>query len=116
MELKRFSSSGMKLLRGGLPRLLSCRASRLYLNPERSHFGPCLRGALVMDHIHPQPPRVLQIQRAVIDEHAFLRRPLGYFERNPENLLLRFSRVQVTRAEKDLELLAQAKRLDPVVV
>src|SRR5260221_4050631 len=77
---------------------------------------PIVRRFLVMDHVHLQSPRALQIQRAVVNEHAFLRRTLRYFQRDAEDFLFRLPCVQVTGAEKNLKILAQAKRLDSIVV
>src|SRR3984957_12632753 len=91
-------------------------AFRLYLNPKSFQFGSGLCGILVMNHVHPQSPRVLQIQLAVVNESALLRRPLRYLQRDPVDLLLRFSRVQITGAEKDLKVLAQAKRFNSIVI
>ena len=55
------------------PAMLICIAFRLYLNPEGFQFGPGLPRILVMNHVHPQPARVFQIQRAVVNERALLR-------------------------------------------
>src|SRR6267378_4253506 len=100
----------------GCPVLLFFIAFRLYLNPESFQFRPGLRGVLVMNHIHPQSSGVLEVQRAVINEYALLRRPLRHLQRYPEDLLLRLPRMQIAGAKKDLKVLAQPKRLNPIVV
>src|SRR5262249_55415758 len=70
----------------------------------------------MVDSGHPQPSRTLQIQRAVVNEEAFLRRALRDFQGNAKNGFLGLSRVQVTRAEEDQEVFSQMKSFDAVLV
>src|SRR6266852_5655992 len=92
------------------------RCTTLYLNPATSQFRPQLLRILIVNRFNPQLSRIFQVQRPVIDEHAFLRRPLCHLQRDPIYHLLRLPRVQITRAEEHLEIPPQMKRRNPVFV
>jgi len=70
----------------------------------------------MVNHVHAQPARVLQVQGAVVNEHAFFGRPLGDFQSDTEYGFFRFAAVQVTGAEKGGEVLSQVECLDAVIV
>src|ERR1700682_2502170 len=54
-------------------------ASTLYLNTAFLQFGSQLFGILIMNYIHAQAPRILQIERAVVDKNALRGRALRNF-------------------------------------
>src|SRR5271167_2961009 len=116
MEPERLVSSGMTPPGEYGFKLDAQTAEKLYLNPEGFQVGKQLRRVLMMNHVHAQSSGVFQVQRAVVNKHAFFRGPLGYFERDTENRFLRFTRVQVTGAEKSGEVFSQMKCLDAILV
>src|ERR1700737_3161770 len=54
-------------------------ASTLYLNTAFSQFGSQLLRIFVVNDIHAQAPRILQIERAVVDKNALRGRALRNF-------------------------------------
>src|ERR1700730_9509866 len=90
--------------------------STLYLNVVLLQITPQLLRVLIVDHVHSQPPRALQIQRPVIDKHALFGQPVRHFQRHTKDQLLWLARTNVTRAEENQEISAQIKRLDAVLV
>src|SRR5260370_9989541 len=88
----------------------------LYLNIVLLQFLPQLRRAFVMNRVHAQAPRIFQVQRPVVDEPELLPWALSALQRDEKNRFLRLARVQITRAEKHLEVSSQSKRFDAVFV
>src|SRR5882762_8180108 len=94
--------------------IASC--TTLYLNTAIFQFRPQLLRPLIVNRFKSQLSRIFQVQRPVIYEHAFPRRPLRHLQRDAIYHLLRLSRVQITRTEKYLEVPPQMKRLDSIFV
>src|ERR1700757_2945439 len=70
----------------------------------------------MVNDLHPQATGIFEVKRAVVDEDGTLRGTLRYLQRDPVNGLLRFASAQVAGSEKSLKLLAQAERLNAVLV
>src|SRR5262245_144955 len=60
----------------------------LYLNPIFCKLGTQLLRVLMVDCVHAQPAWTLQVQRAVVNEEAFLWWALGNFQSNAKNRFL----------------------------
>ena len=60
--------------------------------------------------------RALQIERPVVNEDALFGPALGDGERDTEDCLFRFSRVDVAGTEENLEALTKIKRFDAELV
>jgi len=56
--------------------------------------------------------RTFEIERAVVNEDALFRPALGDRERDTEDGVFRFSRVDVAGAEENLKALTKIKRFD----
>src|ERR1700730_17393819 len=90
--------------------------STLYLNAVLLQIRPQLLRVLVMDYVHAQAPRVLQIQRPVIDEHALFRGTLRDFQCHAKNHLFRLARAHIAQTKKHVEVPPQMERLNTVLV
>jgi len=66
--------------------------------------------------VHAELARAFEIERTIVDEHAFFRSALGDCGGQPEDLLLGLARMHVAGAEKDLKVAAQIEVLDAIVV
>src|SRR5215471_592281 len=116
MDPERLFSSGMNPS-WGIRHKIGCQtAEKLYRNAEGFQVGKELGGILMLNHVHAEPAGVLQVQGAVVNEHAFFSGPLGDFQSDAEYGFFRFARVQVTGAEKSGEVFSQVKCLDAVIV
>ena len=69
-----------------------------------------------LNRVQAQAPRAFQVQRAVVDEDALFRLPLGEVERQAVNLRVRFGYAQVAGTEEDGKVFAQAEFLNAVEV
>jgi hypothetical protein len=92
------------------------RRLTLYLNAALLQIKVYLVGSLIVDVIGSQSPRGLEIQSTVINEHALLRRPLGYLEGHAKNHLFGLPRMHVTRTEENQKIAAQIKSLNTVLI
>jgi hypothetical protein len=70
----------------------------------------------MMNYAHAQAAGIFQIHGAVINEDAFFRRFLGYFQGHTKNGFFRFSRMDVAGTEKDLKVATKTELGDAVVV
>lgn len=61
--------------------------SKLYLNPIFSKLGTQLFGVLMVDGVHSQTPRALEVERPVVNENTLLRRTLGNFQSDAKDRL-----------------------------
>ena len=90
--------------------------SKLYLNPNLSKLGTQLICVLMVNGVHSEAPRAFEVQRAVIDEKARLRRALSDFERDPIDRLFGLAGPDVTGAKENLKVPAKVEGLDAVLV
>jgi hypothetical protein len=70
----------------------------------------------MMNYVHAQAPRILQIHGAVVNENALLRGFLRYFQGNSKDGFLRFSRMDIAGAEKCLEVATEIELCNAVIV
>ena len=71
---------------------------------------------LIVNGIHAQATRALEVQRAVVNEDAFFWLTLSDFESDAENVFFRLAGADVARAEKDEKFFAQMESFDAVFV
>ncbi len=75
-----------------------------------------MTGVLMMNGVHAEAAGTFQVQGAVVDEKASLRRALRDFEGDAENGLLGLARTNITRAKKNLKITAKIESFDAVLV
>ncbi len=89
---------------------------KLYLNPIVSKLGTQLFGVLMLNGVHAQTPRALEVERPVVNEKALLRRTLGNFQRDTKDGLFRLAGANITGAEENEEISSKVEGLNAVLV
>src|SRR5260370_12371809 len=92
------------------------QGSKLYLNPIISKLRTQLLRVLIVDGIHPQAPRTIQVQRPVVNEKTLLRGALGDFQRDAKDRLLGLAGAHVTGAEENQKVSSKIEGLNAVFV
>src|SRR5208282_2806771 len=75
-----------------------------------------LRQILVLDRVHSQFPRALEIQSAIVDQDALAGLALRDLERELVNSRVRLAHPKIAGTEERLEIIAQLEFLDAVFV
>lgn len=70
----------------------------------------------MVNRVHAEAPRALQVQRAVINEKALLRRALGDFQRDAKDGLLRLAGPNVTGTEENQKIPPKVKGFNAVLI
>src|SRR5277367_2536542 len=102
------------------PSLAGCgaarRARKLYLNTEGFQLRTQLLGIPEMNRVHTQAAGAFEVHSAVVNKHTLRGGTLGDRQGHAKNQLFGFTRVHVAGAEKHLEVVAEMKGLDAVLV
>ena len=70
----------------------------------------------MVNGVHAEAPRALQVQRAVINKKALVRRALGNFKRDAKDRFLWFAGADVTRAEENQKVPAKVEGFNAVLI
>src|SRR5260370_34545230 len=89
--------------------------SKLYLNPIFSKLGTQLLCVLIVNRVHAEAPRALQIQWPVIDEKTLLWRALSDFQSDAKDGFFGLAGAHVAGAKENQKVPAKVERLDAVL-
>ncbi len=90
--------------------------SKLYLNPIFSKLGTQLLCVLIVNRVHAEAPRALQIQWPVIDEKTLLWRALSDFQSDAKDGFFGLAGAHVTGAKENQKVPAKVEGLNAVLV
>ena len=85
-------------------------------NSEPRQVLPQLLDVLELNWVHPHFLRALEIQPAIVNHRALVRRRLRDFQRQAVDSTIRFAHAQIARTEKHFKIIAQLEGTDAVVV